>query len=81
MAEHEHQRKPFGHRLPQIIVEGVVRKSLKSTLITFSLTLFRLVELTFLVPLPREGSGRVPVVIRFWTDQSKGDAPGSVIIE
>lgn len=74
-------RKPFGHQLPQIVTEGTLRHSLKSDVITFKLRLLRLVELTFLVVIPREGSTKAPVICRFYLDESQQDVPGSVRIE
>ncbi len=73
--------KPRGHELPQIVCTGTVRRSLKSCLVTFRLRLFRVVELTFLVPFPRDGSPRVPVYVRFWVDAAAGDRPGTVPLE
>lgn len=73
--------KPAGFKLPQIIVEGILRKSRKAEVITFKLRLLRLIELTFIVTVPREGATRAPVYIRFFVDRSKEDRPGTVIIE
>lgn len=73
--------RPPRHTLPQIILEGVLRKSLRSDVITFKLRVFRIVELTFLVTIPEEGTTRAPVYVRFFLDRSQEDKPGTVVIE
>lgn len=74
------QGRPASFRLPQIIVEGVLRRSLKSEVITFKLRLLRVVEVTFLVTIPEAGKSRAPVYIRLFLDRSQEDKPGSVVI-
>jgi hypothetical protein len=74
-------RKPYGHQLPQIVTEGTLRHSLKSDVITFKLRLLRLIELTFLVVLPREGSVKSPVFVRMYVDPTRQDLPGTTIID
>ena len=73
--------RPPGFQLPQIIVEGVLRRSRKADLITFKLRLLRLVELTFIVTIPEEGRTKAPVYVRMWIDRSQEDKPGTVTIE
>ncbi len=75
------ESRPASFRLPQIIVEGVLRQSLKGDLITFKLRLLRIIEVTCLIPLPEAGKTRVPVYIRAWVDRSRGDPPGSVVVK
>lgn len=72
--------RPPGHQLAQIVVEGVLRKTRKADIITFSLRLW-LIDLTFLVTLPEEGKTKAPVYVRFWIDRSREDKPGTVIID
>jgi hypothetical protein len=72
--------KPSGYRLPQIILEGVLRRSLKSDVITFRVTLLRIIELTFLVVLPEEGRTKAPVFMRAFVNPAAGDKPGSIVI-
>lgn len=74
-------RRPYGHELPQIVTEGTLRHALKSDVITFRMQLFRIIELTFLVTVPKEGSSRAPVYIRAFVDGAKGDPPGTVSIK
>jgi hypothetical protein len=70
-----------GFKDPQIVVEGILRKALNSSVITFQLRVLRLIELTFLVTLPKEGSTRSPVYVRFRLDRAAEDPPGSIVIE
>jgi len=79
--EKESPRRPIGFRLPQIVVEGILRKSKRADIITFKLRLLRLIELTFIVTIPEEGKVRAPVYIRMFVDRSQEDPPGSVVIE
>lgn len=72
--------RPAGHRLPQIVTEGVLRRGKNSDLITFSLRILRVIDLTFLVVLPEEGKTKAPVFVRFFLDRSQEDAPGSVVV-
>lgn len=74
-------RKPPGYELPQIIAEGILRRSRKADVITFRLRLLRLIELTFLVTLPAEGKTKAPVYVRMWIDPSRQDKPGSIVVE
>ena len=67
--------------MPQIIIEGVLRRSRKADLITFKLRLLRLVELTFIVTIPEEGRTKAPVYVRMWVDRSQEDKHGTVTIE
>jgi hypothetical protein len=76
----EANRRPYGHELPQIVTEGVLRHSLKSDVITFKLRVLRVLELTFLVALPKEGTSRGPVYVRFRLLPDEGDRPGTVIV-
>ena len=71
----------FAHQQPQIIVEGTLRKALKADIVTFKLRLLRVIELSFLVTIPAEGTSRAPVYIRMALDKTAGDKPGSRIIE
>ena len=73
--------RPAGFRLPQIVLEGVLRRSKHADVITFNVRLLRLVELTFIVTVPEEGKTRAPVYVRFFIDKASQDAPGSVRIE
>jgi hypothetical protein len=75
------ENRPPGHLEPQIITEGVLHRSARSDVITFKLRVLRIVELSFIVPIPRGGRGRVPVYVRFYLDKSQEDKPGSVVIE
>jgi hypothetical protein len=75
-----HGRQPLGFQQPQIITEGVLRKTRKSAVITFKLRVLRVLELTFLVTVPEEGTTRAPVYVRFWLDRSAEDKPGTVVI-
>jgi hypothetical protein len=59
----------------------VLRRALKSDVITFKLRLLRLCELSFVVTIPEEGKTRAPVYVRFFIDRSAEDRPGSVVIE
>lgn len=77
----EAPRRPLGFRLPQIVVEGVLRRSKRADIITFKQRLFRIIELTFIVTIPEEGKTRAPVYIRAYIDRSQEDPPGSVVIE
>jgi hypothetical protein len=72
--------QPQGFRLPQIIVEGVLRRSLKADIITFKLRLLRLIELSFVVTVPAQGKTKAPVYVRFWVDRSQEDKPGTISI-
>jgi hypothetical protein len=67
----------FAHQQPQIIVEGRLRKALKSDIITFKLRLLRVIELSFIVAVPYAGVSTAPVYVRFSLDNSKGDKPGT----
>jgi hypothetical protein len=67
----------FAHQQPQIIVEGRLRKALKSDVITFRLRVLRVIELSFIVAVPFEGMNTAPVFIRFGLDKSQGDKPGT----
>jgi len=80
-APPEDGARPAGFRLPQIIVEGVLRRALKSDVITFKIRLLRLCELSFVVTIPEEGKTRAPVYVRFYLDRSQEDRPGSIVIE
>jgi hypothetical protein len=71
--------RPAGHQLPQRKFEGILRKTQRSAIITFELTVFRLVKLKFLVVVPEEGQTRAPVYVRFWVDPEQGDAPGATM--
>lgn len=73
--------RPRGFQLPQLVIEGILRKTHKSSVITFKLNVLRILELTFLVTVPKDGSTRAPVYVRFWLDKSQEDKPGSVTIE
>ena len=73
--------RPRGHELPQIILEGVLRRSLRADIITFKCRLLGLVELSFIVTVPEEGTTRAPVYVRFFIDRSQEDRPGSRVIE
>lgn len=74
-------QRPMGFRLPQIIVEGILRRSRRADIITFHLTLLRIIELTFIVTIPEEGKTRAPVYVRMFVNKNRGDAPGTVVIE
>ena len=73
--------RPASFRLPQIIVEGVLRRSLKSEVITFKLHFLKIVEVTFIVTIPEKGRTRAPVYVRCWVDRSRENPPGSIVIE
>ena len=73
--------RPLGFRLPQIVVEGVLRHGKKADVITFSYRIFRIVELSFVVTIPSEGHTKAPVYIRAWIDRNAEDKPGSVVVE
>lgn len=81
MGPSDRRSRPFGHELPQIITEGVLRRGLKSNVITFKLRVLRLIELSFVVALPEQGKTRVPIYVRFFIDRSQEDKPGTVLIE
>lgn len=72
--------RPLGFQLPQIVVEGILRKTKKSSVITFKLRVLRLLELTFLVTVPQENKTRAPVYVRFYVDRSQEDRPGTVVV-
>jgi hypothetical protein len=72
--------RPPGFQLPQIVVEGVLRKSRKSDVITFKLRVLRLIELTFLVTIHQGGKTKAPVYVRMWIDRSREDKPGSIVV-
>lgn len=80
-APPEDGARPAGYRLPQIIVEGVLRRGKHAEVITFKIRLLRLCELSFVVTIPEEGKTRAPVYVRFFIDRSAEDRPGSVVIE
>lgn len=73
--------RPPGYKLPQIVLEGVVREAHERTIVTIKLPrLLRLIELTLLVVIPEKGAKKVPAYLRFFVDVSAGDAPGTVTI-
>ncbi len=85
MVDHEDPPRgdvrPKGFQLPQIVVEGVLKRSRLADVITFRLRVLRLIELTFLVTIPEEGKTKAPVYVRFWIDRTQEDKPGTVVIE
>ena len=74
--------RPPRHRWPQIILEGVLRRSREVDVITFTLPpILRLFEVSVVVTLPRDGKTKAPVYVRFFLNKDAGDPPGSVVIE
>jgi len=59
----------------------VLRHSFKADVITFSLNILRVLNLTFIVTVPSENSDKAPVYVRFSLDESAQDPPGSVVVE
>ncbi len=67
--------KPPLHKWPQRKYEATLRKGATSQVLTFDMRLFRLVCMNVTVALPRPGSTRSPVYVRFWIDSSQQDFP------
>jgi hypothetical protein len=67
--------KPPLHKWPQRKYEATLRKSAAGHVLTFDLRVFRLICMNVTVALPRPGSTRSPVYVRFWIDPSQQDFP------
>jgi hypothetical protein len=91
VVEKLYTRRPAEHRLPQIKETATLRRSKNGWILVFRLPrAFRLLEMSFIVPIPdvvvkalpesvlaeMAKEPKVPVFVRMFVDASQEDSPG-----
>jgi len=74
-------RPYLGHKTPQIILECRRRRGRNGDIVTFDLSLMRIINLAFIVSVPNAVGATAPVYVRAAVNAAEGDAPGSLLAD